>query len=628
MNDDSSVPAGESSPVDNRLVLLQYNTHLFEGSQAIIGAKLKGVWGDAERFFTGSRIEPMDPLLFADEQRRLGIASWVRRSDADLVALNEVWSDENMEWVARELRDVYPYHAFGPKSSQFAVGSGLVLLSKYKIDASSIYIYDRDRDTLLGTKMANPFDSGEDDWANKGVLVAVITGPDEKKIVVSLSHTAGLVDIRQLVDQTRVLATGLSADDYALIVAGDLNVHRSQRETLKAEMERVDARDSWTEVNGDRECETIDFPSNKLDQVFSPRRIPNPHDEMQVDQLDFVFYRPSTHPSSVPLKPVEAHVPKDWVFPLEHGYHQDLMRARWMSNYVAVRSFELNGHPYLFGLKQGNDRAYVSRIRDNGSGWDELGSWEWQSHCLGSAVRTFQLDGHPYVFALNRGDDRASISRIRDDGRGWDDLGSWRWQSNYVAVVPFYLHGHPHLFALKQGNDRAYISRIRDDGRGWDDLGSWKWQSSYVPDAITTFELAGHPYVFALKQGNDRAYISRIRDDGRGWDDLGSWRWQSNYVAVVSYQLGGHPYLFGLKSTGEAFISRINDDGRGWVDVEKTKWSANYVGAAITPFYLSGEAHLFALKRNDEGWITKLTEPGTTEIELSDHYPMTVVFGW
>jgi hypothetical protein len=502
MNDASWVPGEETVSGNNRFVVLQYNTHLFEGSLALLGAAAKAAKEEVWRFVTGDRNEPMDPLLFADEERRSHIARLIQESDADLVALNEVWSDANMGWFADKLQDVYPYHAFGPRSSGVLLGSGLVLLSKYKIDAIQSFIYDRDRQPIsiagiAGTEIEMPHDFEEDTWAKKGVLVALITGPGGKKVVISLSHTKGSSDIPHLVEQTGLMETALikselSADDsyrcpychgtppYALIVAGDLNVHKSKRGELKAEMERLAARESWTEVHGTQECATIDLPNNKLDQIFSPRKLADPGNEGQVDQLDFVFFRSSSHPNSLPIKPREADVLKDWVFDWKHGYHQDLMRARWMSNYVAVRSFELNGHPYLFGLKQSNNRAY----------------------------------------------------------------------------------------------------------------------------------------------------ISRIRDDGHGWEDLGSWKWQSNYIAVVSYQLKGHPYLFGLKSTGEAFISRINDDGHGWVDVEKTQWSRDYIGSCITPFYISGEPYLFALKGNDEGWITKLTEPGVEEIDLSDHYPMRVVFNW
>jgi hypothetical protein len=506
------------------------------------------------------------------------------------------------------------------------VGSGLVLLSKFKIESSGTYIYDRNRSSALGTKIANPFNSAEDDWANKGVLVAVIEGPNGKKFVISISHTAGPDDIPQLVDQTGNIANKLSAKDCAIIIAGDLNVRAEHRESMNKEFERLNAKDAWVELNGAQGGETTDLPHNKLDIIFTSSRDPA-KDAERVQRLDYVIYAPNT----TSLKPVEAHVIKDWVFPWEHGYFFDVMRKRWMSNYVAIRSFELKSKPYLFALKNTN-RAYISRIRDNGRGWEDLGNWDWSSRYVGSAVRTFQLEeehggvreSHPYVFALKRGVDRAYISRIKDDGKGWDEMGSWKWSSNYVAVVPFYLKGHPYLFGLK-GNNGAYISRIKDDGRGWDDVGKGKWASNYVANAITTFELKGHPYIFALKRNNE-GYISRIRDDGSGWDDLGSWKWNSNYVAVVSYQLNGHPYLFGLKTTGEAYISRINDDGKGWNDVMNAGWSSQYVGTCITPFYFNGAPFLFALKRNDEGWITKLMEPGREDIDLSDHYPLQVAF--
>jgi len=608
-----------SSKKDEGIILLQYNTHLFKGSKAPEGRAFKEGWHEFKRFWTRERFEPLDPVLFADDKRRDAIKEKIKQINADIVALNEVWSDDNMDWFARELKGIYPWSALGPKSDVLIAGSGLVLLSKFEIEKSSYYIYNRHRGSGTGTKI--PLDFEEDTWANKGVLVAAIRKPSGKKFVISISHTAGIDDIDQLVKQTEKITADLAANDCPIIVAGDLNVHKSQRDQLNDKFRQMNAKDAWVELKGAQSGETVNFPQNKLDEIFRPHRVADSKNEGQVDRLDYVFYTP-------PLKPVAARVIRDWTFPTE-GYYRDILRARWQSNYVAIRSFELNGHPYLFGLKK-DDNAYISRIRDDGRGWDDLGKWPWQSNYLGSAVRTFQLKGHPYIFGLKKrryglGENgHGYISRIKDDGRGWDDLGKWPWQQNYVAVVPFYLNGHPYLFGLKDDNN-AYISRIKDDGRGWDDLGKWPWQSNYVANAITTFELKGHPYVFGLKK-DGYGYISRIKDDGKGWDDLGKWPWRSNYVAVVSYQLDGHPYLFGLKETDEAFISRINDDGKGWRDVSTTEWSSNYRGTCITPFYFKGDPFLFTLKENDEGWITKLTKPGEELIDLSDHYPLEVAF--
>ncbi len=412
---------------------------------------------------------------------------------------------------------------------------------------------------------------------------------------------------------------------------GDFNVNGAQPDkynVMKGIFEQVGAVDAYRKV---RQIGEIDYTSNVwgnlLYQLFNPRKGPN---SRPPDILDYMFVKESG--GGLQLTPVEAGVPRDWKYQANRGWWRDVWAGKWAANYVAVVSFQLNGHPHLFGLK-GNNTAYISRINDDGKGWTDIYSGRWASNYVGTAIATFNLNGHPHIFALKR-TGRAYISRINDDGKGWTDIHDGKWAPNYVAVVSFELNGHPYLFGLK-GNNTAYISRINDDGKGWKDIYQGRWSSYYVGTAITPFYLDGHPYIFALKS-NNTAYLSRINDDARGWRDVHEGKWASTYVAVRSFQLDGHPYLFGLKTNNRAYISRINDDGRGWTDMYSGKWSSNYVGTAFTTFDLqvTGQdgspvtlPHMFSLKApNTQGWITRFSDQTNIAMDLSDHYPVWVKF--
>jgi hypothetical protein len=351
------------------------------------------------------------------------------------------------------------------------------------------------------------------------------------------------------------------------------------------------------------------------------------------DILDYVFIKESG--GGLQLTPVEAEVFRDWRYPVNLGWWQDLWAGKWDSHYVAVVSFQLKGQPYLFGLKN-NNTAYISQIDPDGRGWKDIYEGRWASHDVSTAITAFYLKGHPHIFALKRWpSNTAYISRMNDDGKGWQDIYDGKWASNYVAVVSFQLRGHPYLFGLKE-NNTAYISQINDNGRGWQDIYQGRWSSYYVGTAITPFYLKGHPYLFALKK-NNTAYISRINDNGRGWKDVYEGKWASNYVAVRSFELNGHAYLFGLKTNNTAYITELNDDGRGWKDIYRGEWSSNYVGTAITTFNLEVPdqdgsrvtlPHMFSLKGAPyhQGWITRFGDYANTRMDLSDHFPVRVKF--
>jgi hypothetical protein len=289
------------------------------------------------------------------------------------------------------------------------------------------------------------------------------------------------------------------------------------------------------------------------------------------------------------------------------GSWEDLYHSRWLPDYVAVVSFEMDDKPHLFGLKM-NNQAWVTRINPNGT-WDDLYQGGWSSNYLGTCITSFQLNGQPHIFALKRNNE-AWITRINANG-SWTDVYSGSWRSDYVASVSFALKGTPHIFSLKQ-NNTAYITRIKPDG-SWEDIHEGSWQSNYVPTCITSFEMEGNPHIFALKKNNE-AWITRINADGT-WTDVRNAGWDSNYIAIRSFSmntltkwrkaallsagqfLGTGRYL--LADNG-AFFAVMQDDGNLCVykgspaDKKAFVWGSAQVGG-----YQTAGGSYFAAMQDD-----------------------------
>jgi endonuclease/exonuclease/phosphatase family metal-dependent hydrolase len=634
----SGTPARD--PLTEGLTVLSYNTHLFGGSPAdTFGSHAKEAFGR----ISGKQpiYKRSDPVVFDEIGRTKGIADQIRKCDADIVALQEVWTGDRQDWFCNELKDIYAYRYRAPLTENaldlgkggFKNTCGLVLLSKYRLT-----------DLKFSPFPTRKLDfNDEDSWARKGVITATVElWPGGPTFRIGISHASTDVggakqpDMKQISDVTAT-ANGRVLDSPAIMM-GDFNVNwtTSGYSIMKGIFERLGAVDAYRTVHpqisqGDY---TVNVWDNLLYQFFSPDK--KVEKRRPPDILDYVFVKQSG--GGLQLTPIAAEVFRGWKYSANLGWWQDTWAGKWDSNYIAVVSFQLKKQPYLFGLKN-NNTAYISQIDDDGRGWHDIYQGKWSSNYVGTAITTFNLKGHPHIFALKRWPSNAAyIARINDDGKGWQDIYDGKWSPNYVAVVSFQLKGHPYLFGLKQ-NNTAYISRINDDGRGWKDIYQGKWSSHYVGTAITPFYLNGHPYLFALKK-NNTAYISRINDDGKGWTDIYEGKWSSNYVAVRSFELNGHAYLFGVKTNNTAYITEINDDGRGWRDIYRGEWSSNYAASAITTFDLDVQdqdgnrvtlPHMFSLKRGplgtyDQGWITRFSDYTNTLMDLSDHYPVRIKF--
>lgn len=117
-----------------------------------------------------------EPTPFTDERLHL-IPDALMNTTADVVCIQEVYNEADKQVVIQGVKDVYPYAVYYQKKRKGGAGwhSGLLILSKYPINASSFELYKRNP---LVEKM----------FADKGVLCALIelNGTD---ITIANTHT-------------------------------------------------------------------------------------------------------------------------------------------------------------------------------------------------------------------------------------------------------------------------------------------------------------------------------------------------------------------------------------------------------------------------------------------------------
>jgi endonuclease/exonuclease/phosphatase family metal-dependent hydrolase len=279
------------------LRLLTYNIHLIEDSAVATGAALTN----------------KKPVIFHDEARYGYMLGKIRASGADIVALQEVWSADNMDRIMRDLRGDYPFSHRGSNGGALSAGSGIVMLSKYALSEGSFYEFRGASDW-------------EDKLATKGVIAATVNVGANANIRVGTSHCwtdAGGAECRNISDAINQTRQGARP----MILMGDFNIHRRQNPTkfghMESLMSAVGAADSWKSVHGPDwtdACATDDQIDNNLAQFFSPDR-----DTPSPDCIDYVYLRSTAEGS---LRPVAAQVPRDWAigrlgeFPPWYWVHQ------------------------------------------------------------------------------------------------------------------------------------------------------------------------------------------------------------------------------------------------------------------------------------------------------------------
>ena len=519
--------------------VLTYNAHLFEDSS------LECICRCAEKDdrCTWSKYQYDDGDT--NGGRCYNCAAFVRSSNADIVAVQEVWAYSFREWWTSVLKTGnpnYPYTYFldsscnchsaldqlwklwgwVPESLPAAIlacavlhmeddrawrlntlGNGLILLSKWPLQD---FQFTRFPAYDCG-------DPGKECWSDKGVITATAT-IGGAKIRLGISHA-------------------LTGPD--------------------------DAKSNWGKDYVPEAITTFNLAGNAY--IFALKTNGQAHLRMFEDYTG-----------------VDARTGKQ-----VHGAGwKHLYTGDWRGGHEVVTSFELGGHPYLFGLDEGN-RAHLVRLNDDPStGWTRIFRGDWDPGC--ETVVPFEMQGHPYLFSIY-GPNEARIVRINDDPlSGWSQVCSHTWDSGHNAVVGFQLQGHPCLFSI-YGQNEAHIIRVNDDPNT-----GWTTHVVGYPDdfnLVTTFDIDGQPHLL-VRDGANQAIILRVDNNlspqltevcsQRPWfpgiTDVG-------FVAVKSFSMNGHPYLFGIRDCctqhpapcgqglpGEAYIRRINDDpNTGWKDM-------------------------------------------------------------
>jgi len=519
------------SPNFTDITVLTYNTHLFEDSP------LECIVRCAEFWKPGLELEWAYYAL-EDGVRRDTIATYVRSSGADIVALQEVWSYGYRNWIKNTLSDAYPYSycfesfcdsTYGLNkidnnlitcidfwglvylpSDDYTLrynklGNGLVLLSKWPLQNIQHPIFPAYNCGLPGTEC----------WADKGVLTATVN-VNGVPIRIGISHAL----------------TG--PDDY---------------------------KSNWDT----QDVGTATFQLKGEEYIFS---LNNNNGRAHIRRFeDYSYFDEATQ--------TQKHG-AGWKQIYEGFWGTG---GLWGIGYADVVSFELDGHPYLFWLKNSN-QGRIFRINDDpATGWTQV--YEGPMSSTYVPVTSFELDGHPYLFAVTDGN-QGRILRINDDPcTGWSDVYEDALPLGYADITSFELDNHPYIFAHSNTNNLAHIYRINDEPWGWSDVYDGNWPAGYA--AITSFELDNHPYIFTYSNATHSAHIYRINTDPcTGWSDVkyGDLVF-TDYIAIKSFEMNGHPYLFaqrnccgqnynpcGFPLPGEANLMRINDDPcTGWEDL-------------------------------------------------------------
>jgi endonuclease/exonuclease/phosphatase family metal-dependent hydrolase len=495
------------------LRVLTYNIHLIEDSAVATGAAIFG----------------KKPVIFQDEARYNYMIGRIRTSGADIVAIQEVWSADNMERILRDLRGDYPFGHRGSNGSLATAGSGIVMVSKYPLSETSFYEF-------------RGADDWEDKFATKGVIAATVN-VSGANIRVATSHCwtdAGgpeCHNIRDIVNHTR-------QGDRPMILMGDFNIHRkgdtskfSRMETL---MNEVGAQDSWRAVHGpdwNDACATDDQADNNLAQFFSPdRNTPDP------DCIDYVYLRSTAEGS---LRPVSAQVPRDWAIdpmnerPPWYWVHQGTVAGQpsaaafGMKLCVVARSLS---NTLQTALYDSTTRRWVhSTIRDAAGDVISASSPSivWYANVLhlffqrwGQVYKMESTDGVHWSAPNSQGDAFKSsggvsvvlhggtiVALVRDPG-GRDGVFCLRWTNKWTTPERVGITTPHDIAAASHGNRLCVVTRDSNGSargglmRALLDEGG-HWQCGQLARGATT---SGSPGISANARGFDVFY--REHDGG------------------------------------------------------------------------------------------------------------------
>lgn len=477
-------------------------------------------------------------VLYDDGARLEHIAAKIAASGADIVALQEVWADPWQQHIANSLKSVYPYSA-------------------HKYSACNSYIFGMDtlsNGVLLLSK-----------WPLSGVSFQ--------------SFPTYAADS---------LVPGLRIDDS--LVPGEDNWAKKGILTATVDIGGLPLRIGISHALTGPEQDKSNWVPNYIGNAITT---------FQLNGRPYIFALDKNNQAYI--RRFEDYSYFDEASQTQkHGAGwKEVYKGSWNSDFRAVVSFELNGHPHLFALRSSVDEAYIARINDDPStGWKIFGPYFWDKDYRPTCITSFQLNGQAYIFGLKSRWNQAWFYRVNSnpstgelntsnalESFGWKKLSRY-----YAAITSFESNGRPWLYSLKSNYNQVFFHQLNEDPstgelsrtNQFTEFGPFEKDIDrhFIGETITSYQLNGRNYIFGTKSTWDQAWLYRIKaDPSKGLESLGWYPWPKDYIAVESFEMNGHPYLFALSGCchdrqhldpcmhwrpGEAFIKRIKDDGTGW----------------------------------------------------------------
>jgi endonuclease/exonuclease/phosphatase family metal-dependent hydrolase len=152
------------------------------------------------------------------EERLVYLPDQIRKVNAEIVALQEVYSQRHREWIVSELREVYPFVVYSRKRRNWGFGNGQMVLSKTPA-SGKLHLF---KSSPIMERLIH----------NKGALLCDIeTGDGYRLELANLHTTAGGLWMHSEAPRTKgirakqikqVLATRETKHPVRLVV-GDLN---------------------------------------------------------------------------------------------------------------------------------------------------------------------------------------------------------------------------------------------------------------------------------------------------------------------------------------------------------------------------------------------------------------------
>lgn len=212
-------------------------------------------------------------------ERLAALPAELRRLDADIVALQEIYRQEHREFILAELRDVFPHFVYGRKRRNLGIENGLMTLSKTPA-AGSLALF---RDAAIDERLID----------NKGVLSCRIDVGGGGLILLNLHTTAGSFLLhpeapkanRIRARQIRQILSLAAAEGAVTMIAGDLNAGPGVSEENFRQVLEGGYESAYDLLHGPDQVYTWD-PANRLNRN-------GPHRSSPPQRIDHVFIRKS-----------------------------------------------------------------------------------------------------------------------------------------------------------------------------------------------------------------------------------------------------------------------------------------------------------------------------------------------